>query len=147
MTSSARAAGPSALADTSVQNGGSVSVLPDEPCHSQRSDRGCVSTYCRRTSRDVQAGGGFGVLPGQDAKRLGMGPAAEDLDGSPDAKTVSFGLDGTTYENDVNDKNRAKLAQAIAPYIQAGRRITRSRSRTSPSWQNAERIDRAEVRA
>jgi hypothetical protein len=60
---------------------------------------------------------------------------------------VSFGLGDITYENDLNDKNRAKFARAIAPYIQGGRRIARSRSCTSPNWQNAERIDRAEVRA
>jgi hypothetical protein len=40
-----------------------------------RFDRSGVSAYGRRASCDVQAGGGFGELPGQDAKRAGMGPA------------------------------------------------------------------------
>ena len=70
---------------------------------------------------------------------------SDDLDGSPDAQTVSFGLDGVTYEIDLGEKNRAKLAQTVLPYIKAGRRI--SRSRTGARQQNARRIDRGAVRA
>jgi hypothetical protein len=73
---------------------------------------------------------------------------SDDLDGSPDAQTMSFGLDGTAYEIDLSKKNWAKMAQAIGPYIQAGRRITRSRGRSgAASRQRAGRIDRADIRA
>jgi Lsr2 len=70
----------------------------------------------------------------------------DDLDGSPDAETVTFGLDGVTYEIDLSAKNRARLERDFAPYTQAGRRITRGRNR-SQGRPAAPRIDRASVRA
>ena len=45
----------------------------------------------------------------------------DDLDGSPATETVSFGLDGKTYEIDLNDKNAGKLRDALAQYVGAGR--------------------------
>ena len=65
----------------------------------------------------------------------------DDLDGTPATETVSFGLDGTTYEIDLNDKNAAALREALAQYVGAGRksgstgRRTRSaaKSTTGPS--------------
>ena len=47
----------------------------------------------------------------------------DDLDGSPATETVSFGLDGKTYEIDLNDKNAGKLRDALAQYVGAGRSI------------------------
>jgi hypothetical protein len=47
----------------------------------------------------------------------------DDLDGSPATDTVSFGLDGKTYEIDLNDKNAAKLRDALAQYVGAGRSV------------------------
>ncbi|HEY6277412.1 MAG TPA: histone-like nucleoid-structuring protein Lsr2, partial [Streptosporangiaceae bacterium] len=49
----------------------------------------------------------------------------DDLDGSESAETVSFGLDGAAYEIDLGKRNRAKLEHALAPYIEAGRRVPR----------------------
>src|SRR2546429_6996974 len=46
----------------------------------------------------------------------------DDLDGSQNAETVLFGLDGVTYEVDLSKKNRARLERALAPFIEAGRR-------------------------
>jgi Lsr2 len=46
----------------------------------------------------------------------------DDLDGGDAAETVSFGLDGRSYEIDLNDKNAGKLRSALAPYVAAGRR-------------------------
>jgi hypothetical protein len=71
----------------------------------------------------------------------------DDLDGSQDAETVSFGLDGVTYEIDLSADNRARLARDFAPYVEAGRRIARSRSRGSQVRSGGPRIDRAAVRA
>jgi hypothetical protein len=71
---------------------------------------------------------------------------SDDLDGSPDAKTVSFGLDGMAYEIDLSEQNRAKLAQVIAPYAQAGRRVTRGRGHSGAGRQ-ARRADLSDVRA
>jgi hypothetical protein len=70
----------------------------------------------------------------------------DDLDGSPDAETVTFGYDGVTYEIDLGTKNRARLQRDVAPYIEAGRRLTRPRIRAS-AGRSAARIDRAAVRA
>lgn len=47
----------------------------------------------------------------------------DDLDGSEATETVTFGLDGTTYEIDLNDKNAAKLRDALAGYIGHGRKV------------------------
>lgn len=47
----------------------------------------------------------------------------DDLDGSEATETVTFGLDGTTYEIDLNDDNAAKLRDALAPYIGHGRKV------------------------
>jgi Spy/CpxP family protein refolding chaperone len=71
----------------------------------------------------------------------------DDIDGSPDAETMTFGLDGVTYEIDLSADNRARLERDIAPYIDAGRRIARSRSRSSQGRAAGPRIDRAAVRA
>jgi nucleoid-associated protein Lsr2 len=47
----------------------------------------------------------------------------DDIDGSEATETVSFGLDGTTYEIDLNDKNAAKLRDALAGYVGHGRKV------------------------
>jgi nucleoid-associated protein Lsr2 len=47
----------------------------------------------------------------------------DDLDGSDATQTVSFGLDGTSYEIDLNDKNAGKLRDALAQYVGAGRSV------------------------
>ena len=70
----------------------------------------------------------------------------DDLDGSPDAQTVTFGLDGVTYEIDLSADNRARLVHDVAPFIEAGRRISRSRNRSSQGRPVAPRVDRAAVR-
>jgi hypothetical protein len=47
----------------------------------------------------------------------------DDLDGSEATETVTFGLDGTSYEIDLNDTNAAALREALAGYIGHGRKI------------------------
>ncbi len=70
----------------------------------------------------------------------------DDLDGSPDAETVTFAFAGVTYEIDLAPKNRAKLEKALEPFIQAARRIPRSGRRRGPDRQG-DSVDRAAVRA
>lgn len=53
----------------------------------------------------------------------------DDLDGSENAQTVSFGLDGVSYEIDLAKKNRAKLEHSLAPFIAAARRVPRGSRR------------------
>jgi hypothetical protein len=47
----------------------------------------------------------------------------DDLDGSEATESVSFGLDGTSYEIDLNDKNAAQLRDALAPYVGHARKV------------------------
>lgn len=48
----------------------------------------------------------------------------DDIDGSEADETVSFALDGTSYEIDLNAANAAKLRDALAPYVGHGRKVT-----------------------
>lgn len=46
----------------------------------------------------------------------------DDIDGSDAGETVTFGLDGSTYEIDLNEKNATALRDALAPYVGHARR-------------------------
>ncbi|MER6995197.1 Lsr2 family protein [Streptomyces sp. NPDC000410] len=46
----------------------------------------------------------------------------DDIDGGEAAETVTFGLDGKSYEIDLNPANAKKLRNALAPYMAAGRK-------------------------
>ncbi|MFR9794653.1 histone-like nucleoid-structuring protein Lsr2 [Streptomyces sp. MS06] len=50
----------------------------------------------------------------------------DDIDGSEAAETIAFGLDGKSYEIDLNEANAGKLREALAPYVDAGRKRSRS---------------------
>jgi Lsr2 len=51
----------------------------------------------------------------------------DDIDGSDAVETVTFGLDGTSYEIDLNKKNAAALRDALAGYVGNARKVTGSR--------------------
>ena len=57
----------------------------------------------------------------------------DDLDNSDADETVTFALDGVTYEIDLNTKNSAKLRAALDPFVAAGRRLSSGRSRSAPT--------------
>ncbi|WP_435270938.1 histone-like nucleoid-structuring protein Lsr2 [Streptomyces sp. 1222.5] len=46
----------------------------------------------------------------------------DDISGGDADETLVFGVDGKTYEIDLNDKNAKKLRDALAPYVEAGRK-------------------------
>jgi hypothetical protein len=48
----------------------------------------------------------------------------DDLDGSTADETVTFGLDGASYEIDLSKKNAAKLRDALAGYVAHARRVS-----------------------
>jgi hypothetical protein len=58
----------------------------------------------------------------------------DDLDGGAATETVAFGLDGRSYEIDLNDKNAKGLRDALATYVAAARRAggrpSRAKTRT-----------------
>ena len=47
----------------------------------------------------------------------------DDLDGSDATQTVSFGLDGTSYEIDLTDEHAASLREALAEYVGHARKV------------------------
>ena len=51
----------------------------------------------------------------------------DDIDGSDADETVAFGLDGTSYEIDLNTKNAAALRDALAGYVGNARKVTGAR--------------------
>jgi hypothetical protein len=68
---------------------------------------------------------------------------SDDLDGSPDATSVEFGLDGVSYSIDLTSKNEKALRTTLAPYLEVatkvrpGRRGTTTHARTSNRDRNA----------
>lgn len=48
----------------------------------------------------------------------------DDLDQSEAAETITFALDGSTYEIDLSTENAAKLRETVQPYIAVARRST-----------------------
>jgi hypothetical protein len=46
----------------------------------------------------------------------------DDLDGSVADSTIHFSLDGAHYEIDLNAEHASELRDALAPYVNAGRR-------------------------
>ncbi|WP_103504318.1 MULTISPECIES: Lsr2 family protein [Streptomyces] len=51
---------------------------------------------------------------------------SDDIDGGAAAETVAFGLDGRSYEIDLNADNAEQLRAALRPFVEAGRKQTRS---------------------
>ena len=51
----------------------------------------------------------------------------DDLDGSKAGETVAFGIDGITYEIDLNVKNAKALRTAFAEFAEAARPIRPSK--------------------
>jgi hypothetical protein len=71
----------------------------------------------------------------------------DDLDGSDDAETISFGFGGVVYEIDLGQKNRAKLEKALAPFIEAGRRVPRGGRRRAADRSSGASVVRGAIRA
>ncbi|MEU5213441.1 Lsr2 family protein [Streptomyces sp. NPDC020742] len=46
----------------------------------------------------------------------------DDLDGGEAEETVTFALDGKSYEIDLSDSNAQKLRDSLAEFVKAGRR-------------------------
>ena len=47
----------------------------------------------------------------------------DDLDGGKAAETITFGLDGASYEIDLSKKNATALRKAVADFVEHGRRV------------------------
>jgi hypothetical protein len=70
----------------------------------------------------------------------------DDIDGTSDAKSYSFALNGDQYEIDLSESNFQQLSEALAPYIKvaakATSRLPRERSASSAPKSNKEELQR-----
>jgi hypothetical protein len=73
----------------------------------------------------------------------------DDLDGRKADETVDFGLDGVQYVIDLSKENAGRLREALAPFVDKGRREGGRAKPGSkrPGGQAAPKRDRAQVRA
>ncbi len=68
----------------------------------------------------------------------------DDLDGTPAAESVEFGLDGATYVIDLSKANAARLRAALEEYVPHSRRIGGRRKRKPVKASNGA-VPKAEV--
>jgi hypothetical protein len=68
----------------------------------------------------------------------------DDLTGGPADETVQFGVDGTTYELDLNARHAADLRHRLAPFVEHARwvrhRVSRVPVRTAASRERSRLI-------
>jgi len=76
----------------------------------------------------------------------------DDIDGSEASETVVFGLDGATYEIDLNDAHAEDLREVLAPYVAGARRVGRPAGgragrASAPGSRSSDDVDPKAVRA
>jgi hypothetical protein len=72
----------------------------------------------------------------------------DDLDGSAASETVSFAVDGTSYELDLNARNAAGFRKAMERYVSAARKVSgRPAGRGRPRRTTGHHADPKAVRA
>lgn len=77
--------------------------------------------------------------------KVTMVSTLDDIDGSANAETISFALDGVAYEIDLSASHAAKLRDALATYIAHGRRVGGRKVRASRG--RASSADRDQITA
>ena len=55
----------------------------------------------------------------------------DDIDGSEADETISFALDGSEYEIDLNEGHANELREALARFTDAGRKVAGGRGRSA----------------
>lgn len=55
----------------------------------------------------------------------------DDVDGTEAVETVSFGLDGTAYEMDLNEEHAAQLRDTLSKYVANARKVRTSTARST----------------
>jgi hypothetical protein len=53
----------------------------------------------------------------------------DDIDGGSAVETLTFGIDGQTYEIDLGKRNADRLRATLSPYVAAGRRMVKTTGR------------------
>jgi Lsr2 len=70
----------------------------------------------------------------------------DDIDGKEADETVTFGLDGVSYEIDLSTKNAQKMRDALAVYVGSARKVGGRRRRGKGSSGGRSRSNTAEMR-
>lgn len=66
----------------------------------------------------------------------------DDIDGSEAHESVSFAIDGDTYEIDLRDENADVLRKVLAPFITKARAVRHQTGRRARGTGSARSIDR-----
>jgi hypothetical protein len=74
--------------------------------------------YCFRIHRETKGAGRANVSKETFTRLI------DDLDGGVAHETVTFGIDGSTYQIDLSSKHAKKLRADLAPYIESGSRVS-----------------------
>jgi hypothetical protein len=69
----------------------------------------------------------------------------DDISGGTADETVSFGLDGSSYEIDLTKANAEKLRNALSQYVAHGRKVSSGRARRGGG--GSARTDREQLQA
>jgi hypothetical protein len=70
----------------------------------------------------------------------------DDISGGTADETLSFGLDGSSYEIDLTKANAEKLRNALSQYVAHGRKVSSGRARRGSGGGSA-RTDREQLQA
>jgi hypothetical protein len=70
----------------------------------------------------------------------------DDLDGGSADETVTFSLDGVSYEIDLSHDNAAHLRDVLAPYVGHGRRVGGARRSSGRAARATGDTNPAEIR-
>jgi len=71
----------------------------------------------------------------------------DDLNGEDAVETVTFGLDGVDYEIDLSEANAGELRNALAPYIDAARKVGGRKRKAQRGSANGGGTSAADIRA
>lgn len=69
----------------------------------------------------------------------------DDFTGEEAVETISFGLDGTSYEIDLTAENARKLREELGTYVDKGRKV-RARAAVQPRVKTSGREDSRRIR-
>jgi len=74
----------------------------------------------------------------------------DDLDGTAltdgEGKTVSFALEGISYEIDLSETHLDELTEALAPYVKAGRKVSGRKSAARSSGSKSDPAELQKIR-
>lgn len=92
-----------------------------------------------------------GILHMAQQKRIEL---IDDLDGSTADETISFGLDGASYQIDLSQINAAELRQSMTEFVDHAKRLGRdkaatkgTRQKSTPQSSQTAREERARTQA